>query len=58
MASYLPYKTKKFKLQKEAIAWTKAEKKAYAGAKKMKIETNYLPGEPFPWKGIVLMKDE
>ena len=58
MANYLPYKTKKFKLEKEAIIWIKAEKKSYGGVKKLKVETNYNPGEPFPWTGVVLMKAE
>jgi len=58
MADYLPYRTKKFKLQKDAVAWTKKEKKAYGGTKKMKIETNYNAGEPFPYEGIVLMKED
>lgn len=58
MAEYLPYKRKEFKLQKEAISWTKKEKAAYGGAKKLRIETNYNPGNPMPWEGVVLMKSE
>jgi ATP-dependent helicase/DNAse subunit B len=58
MAEYIQYKKKSFKLQKEATAWIKAEKKAYGGTKPVKIETNYEPGDPFPWTGVVLLKDE
>lgn len=55
--AYIPYKTKKFKLRKEAMTWAKKIKKDYAGAKVMKIETNYNNGEPFPYEGVVLMKE-
>lgn len=58
MAEYLPYKKKQFKLQKEATAWTKEEKKKYGGTKPVRIETNYLPGNPFPWEGVVLLKGD
>lgn len=58
MADYLPYKKKDFKLQKDAIAWTKHEKKQYGGTKPVRIETNYRPGQPFPWQGVVLLKDD
>ena len=57
MAKYIPYKTKKFKLKKDAVKWTKDTKGAYKGAMQMKIETNYNANDPFPWEGIVLMKD-
>lgn len=58
MADYLPYRTKKFKLKKDAIKWTKDIKESYGGVKKIKIETNFNAGEPLPWEGIVLMKDD
>lgn len=58
MADYLPYKKRDFKLQKDAVAWTKEIKKDYGGAKKLRIETNYNPTNPLPWQGVVLMKDE
>lgn len=58
MADYVPYKKKEFKLQKEAVAWTKEEKKRYGGSKPVRIETNYLPGNPMPWQGVVMLKDD
>lgn len=58
MAKYIEYKTKKFPLKKDAIAWAKKEKKAFKGAKVMKIETNFHANEPVqPWEAIVLMKE-
>lgn len=56
MAKYVAYKTKKFPLKKDAMAWAKKEKKAYQGVKNMKIETNFNPDESQPWQAIVLMK--
>lgn len=58
MAEYLPYKTKEFKLQKDAITWTKSEKKKYGGNRPVRIETNYKPGNPFPWEGVVLLRSD
>lgn len=58
MSDYLPYKKKQFKLQKEAVAWTKDEKKKYGGTKPLRIETNYNPGQPYPWEGVVMLKDD
>lgn len=58
MAEYLPYKKKQFKLQKDAVAWTKDEKKKYGGTKPVRIETNYLPGNPMPWLGVVMLKGD
>lgn len=56
MAEYLKYKSKKFELKKDAVAWTKKEKKN-APDMGLKIETNYNPGEPMPWEGIVLKRN-
>jgi hypothetical protein len=57
MADYVLYKKKEFKLQKDALAWAKDEKKKYGGIKPVRIETNYNPGVPLPWEGIVMLKD-
>lgn len=57
MSDYMMYKKKEFKLQKDADAWCKAEKKKYGGSKPVRIETNYLPGNPMPWQGVVLLRD-
>lgn len=55
MASYLKYKSKKFELKKDAVAWTKKEKKNSPGMG-LKIETNYNAGEPLPWEGVILKR--
>lgn len=57
MAKYVEYKTKKFPLKKDAMAWAKKEKKAYQGVKTMKIETNFNANDPQPWEAVVLMKE-
>ncbi len=57
MAKYIEYKSKKFKLQKDGIAWAKKIKASFKGAKTMKVETNYnANNELEPWTAIVLMK--
>jgi hypothetical protein len=55
MADYLKYKSKKFELKKDAVAWTKKEKKNAPGMG-LKIETNYNAGEPMPWEGVILKR--
>lgn len=57
MADYVVYKRQDFKLEKDAMAWAKEEKKKYGGTKPIRIETNYNPGTPLPWEGVVMMKD-
>jgi len=58
MADYIPFKKKQFKLEKEATAWTKNEKKKYGGTRPVRIDTVYNPGTPFPWEGVVLLKGD
>lgn len=55
MAKYVKFKSKSFRLKKEAVEWTKKTKKSSPGMG-LKIETNYNAGEPFPWEGIILKK--
>lgn len=56
MAEYIEFKTKKFKLKKEALDWTKKTKTAYKGGLQLKIETNFNANEPLPWQGVILQK--
>jgi hypothetical protein len=57
MAQYQEFKTKKFKLKKEATVWLKDfKKKNNLGDDKYKIETNFNSGEPQPWEAIILKK--
>ncbi len=56
MAKYLLFKSKRFKLKKEAVEWTKKIKKASPGLG-LKIETNYHASEPMPWEGVVLKRE-
>ena len=56
MAKYQEFKRKTFKLQKEAVAWTKKIKKDNKGSgQTMKIETNYL-SDTNRWEGLVLVR--
>jgi hypothetical protein len=55
MAEYVVFKKKKFKLKKEATAWTKKTKASSPGMG-LKIETNYNAGEPMPWEGVILKR--
>ena len=58
MAKYMKFKSRKFVLEKDAIAWAKAEKKPYKGSsQKIKIETNYLEGLD-QWEAVLYMKME
>ncbi len=54
MANYIKFKSRKFQLEKDAIAWAKKEKKDMAG-QKIKIETNYLDGLGM-WEAVLRMK--
>lgn len=57
MAKYIEFKTKKFKLKKDARAWAEKIKKDNAGSgSTMKIETNYINATE-EWEGIVLRKE-
>ncbi len=55
---YIPYKSKKFKLKKEATAYIKEEKERAASSVVLKPETNYKPGEPLPYEAVILRKVE
>lgn len=55
---YIEFKKKPFRLEKDAIAWTKKMKKEYAMANiTLKIETNYSEIDN-SWIGIVYVKQE
>lgn len=57
MANYQPFKTKNFRLKKEARDWlTNFKKKNNLGMDKYKIETNYHPDTPMPWEAVILRK--
>jgi hypothetical protein len=57
MANYTAFKSKKFKLKKEAKEYlTDFKKKNNIGDNKFKIETNFNSGEPLPWEAIILRK--
>jgi len=53
---YVPYKSKKFKLKKEATEYIRDEKKRVSGASTLKVETNYNAGEPLPYEAVILRK--
>lgn len=57
MAEFVLFKQKEFKLQKDALAWAKDEKKKYGGTKPVRVETDYNPQQPLPWTGKVFLKD-
>jgi hypothetical protein len=57
VANYQEFKTKKFKLKKEAKAFlSDFKKKNNLGNEKYKVETNFNAGEPQPWEAIILRK--
>jgi hypothetical protein len=57
MAQYQPFKTKSFKLKKEARDWLRDFKKRnQLGEDKYKVETNYKANQPLPWEAVILKK--
>lgn len=57
MAQYQPFKTKSFKLKKEAVGWLRDfKKKNTTDMDKYKVETNFNAGDPQPWKAIIMKK--
>ena len=57
MASYQPFKTKSFKLKKDAVGFIRDfKKKNTTDMDKYKTETNYNANNPLPWEALIMKK--